>query len=277
MGRLRRRTGHRRRGDDAPGGQCAGTCLIPNCLLPGSTLSRPYPEPIGPPLHPATRQPPALMTWPPFPDGADRPGGRPPTEPRWTSPERSSTSSRFCRPTPLVRATRLEQRLGTPARIYDKDESVSGRPVRTSLIPPSWINVDNKANGASPGSRPRPGPANRAAPSPSPAPFHGLECQVYMVRASYEQKPYRRLLMETWGGNVVRARWTSRSPRLGSAPPSATPCATPSAALTAITRPGRRLNHVLLHQTVIGQEAKAQLALAGEERPDVVIGCCGQA
>ena len=96
-----------------------------------------------------------------------------------------------------------------------------------------------------------------------------------MVRASYEQKPYRRLLMETWGGNVVP------SPVDEPGHPGSLGAAISDAVRDAVGRPdshyslGSVLNHVLLHQTVIGQEAKAQLALAGEERPDVVIGCCG--
>ena len=102
-----------------------------------------------------------------------------------------------------------------------------------------------------------------------------LECKVYMVRASYEQKPYRKILMETWGAEVV-----------------ASPVDHPDHPGSLGTRDQRRgarrrarddthyslgsvLNHVLLHQTVIGLEAKEQLALAGETRPDVVIGCCG--
>jgi tryptophan synthase beta chain len=96
-----------------------------------------------------------------------------------------------------------------------------------------------------------------------------------MVRASYEQKPYRRLLMETWGGSVVP------SPIDEPEHPGSLGSAISDAVRDAAGRPdthyslGSVLNHVLLHQTVIGQEAKEQLALAGEVRPDVVIGCCG--
>jgi tryptophan synthase beta chain len=96
-----------------------------------------------------------------------------------------------------------------------------------------------------------------------------------MVRASYEQKPYRRVLMETWGGTVVP------SPVDDPGHPGSLGTAISDAVKDAASRPdthyslGSVLNHVLLHQTVIGQEAKAQLALAGEDRPDVVIGCCG--
>src|SRR5262249_37650984 len=102
-----------------------------------------------------------------------------------------------------------------------------------------------------------------------------IECHVYMVRASYEQKPYRRVMMETWGADVVP------SPVDDEAHPGSLGLAISDAVRDAASRDdthyalGSVLNHVLLHQTVIGLEAKEQLARAGEERPDVVIGCCG--
>jgi tryptophan synthase beta chain len=103
----------------------------------------------------------------------------------------------------------------------------------------------------------------------------GLECKVYMVRASYHQKPYRRVMIETWGAKV------EPSPVDDPEHPGSLGTAISDAVRDAATREdshyslGSVLNHVLLHQTVIGLEAKEQLALAGEERPDVVIGCCG--
>ena len=103
----------------------------------------------------------------------------------------------------------------------------------------------------------------------------GLDCTVYMVRASYEQKPYRRILMETWGSDVIP------SPVDDPASPGSLGLAISDAVRDAAGRDdshyslGSVLNHVLLHQTIIGLEAKAQLARAGEARPDVVIGCCG--
>src|SRR4029077_10984344 len=99
-----------------------------------------------------------------------------------------------------------------------------------------------------------------------------LECKVYMVRASYEQKPYRRVLMETWGAAVVP------SPGDQPDPPGSLGAAISDAVRDAAMRDdshyslGSVLNHVLLHQTVIGIEAKEQLAMAGEFKPDVVIG-----
>ncbi|MGD1033388.1 MAG: TrpB-like pyridoxal phosphate-dependent enzyme, partial [Candidatus Dormibacteria bacterium] len=105
--------------------------------------------------------------------------------------------------------------------------------------------------------------------------FFGLTCKVYMVRASYEQKPYRRVMMETWGGEVVP------SPVDQPDSPGSLGMAISDAVRDAAGRAdthyslGSVLNHVLLHQTVIGLEAKEQLQAAGEERPDLVIGCCG--
>src|SRR5204862_2011875 len=102
-----------------------------------------------------------------------------------------------------------------------------------------------------------------------------LECKVYRVRASFEQKPYRKILMETWGAEVVP------SPVDQPGHPGSLGLAISDAVRDAASRAdthyslGSVLNHVLLHQTVIGLEAQEQLALAGEERPDVVFGSCG--
>src|SRR5207247_10956166 len=112
------------------------------------------------------------------------------------------------------------------------------------------------------------------APSVACAQF-GTESKVYMVRASYEQKPYRRVLMETWGASVVP------SPVDQPDHPGSLGTGISDAVRDAATRDdshyalGSVLNHVLLHQTIIGLEAREQLQLAGEDRPDVVIGCCG--
>src|SRR5204862_1498579 len=105
--------------------------------------------------------------------------------------------------------------------------------------------------------------------------LYGLECKVYMVRASYNQRPYRRVMIETWGGQVVP------SPVDDPEHPGSLGTAISDAVRDAATREdshyslGSVLNHVLLHQTVIGLEAKEQLTMAGEERPDVVIASCG--
>jgi tryptophan synthase beta chain len=180
---------------------------------------------------------------------------------------------RLWRPTPLVRAERLEAALGTPARIYYKDESVSpaGSHKPNTAVPQAFY---NKAEGVA-----RLATETGAGQWGSALAFasclFGLECKVYMVRASYQQKPYRRVMMETWGADVVP------SPVDEPDHPGSLGKAISDAVRDAATREdshyslGSVLNHVLLHQTVIGQEAKRQLDIAGERLPDVVIGCCG--
>ncbi len=180
---------------------------------------------------------------------------------------------RLWRPTPLVRATRLEQYLGTPARIYFKDESVSpaGSHKPNTAVPQAFY---NKAEGMTRLTTETGAGQWGTALSFACRQFD-LECKVYMVRSSYEQKPYRRIVMETWGSSVVP------SPVDDPSSPGSLGLAISDAVRDAVGRDdthyslGSVLNHVLLHQTVIGLEAKEQLALAGEARPDVVIASCG--
>jgi tryptophan synthase beta chain len=230
------------------------------------------PEPIGPPLHPATRQPLGPDDLAPlFPMALI--AQEMTTEPTVEIPGEVLDVLRLWRPTPLVRATRLEKALGTPARIYYKDESVSpaGSHKPNTAVPQAFY---NKAEGVARLTT-ETGAGQWGSALSFACAFYGLECKVYMVRASYEQTPYRRVLMETWGGSVVP------SPVDEPGHPGSLGAAISDAVRDAVGRPdshyslGSVLNHVLLHQTVIGQEAKAQLAMAGEERPDVVIGCCG--
>jgi tryptophan synthase beta chain len=180
---------------------------------------------------------------------------------------------RLWRPTPLVRAERLERALGTPARIYFKDESVSpaGSHKPNTAVPQAFYNAaEGIARLATETGAGQWGTALSFACAQ-----YDLACKVYMVRASYDQKPYRRILMETWGAEVVS------SPVDEPDHPGSLGLAISDAVRDAATRDdthyslGSVLNHVLLHQTVIGLEAKEQLALAGEARPDVVVGSCG--
>jgi tryptophan synthase beta chain len=230
------------------------------------------PAPLEPPLHPATRQPLGPDDLAPlFPMALI--AQEVTTEPAVEIPGEVLDVLRLWRPTPLVRATRLEKALGTPARIYYKDESVSpaGSHKPNTAVPQAFY---NKAEGIARLTT-ETGAGQWGSALSFACAFYGLECKVYMVRASYEQKPYRRSLMETWGGTVVP------SPVDEPEHPGSLGAAISDAVRDAAGRAdshyalGSVLNHVLLHQTVIGQEAKAQLALAGEERPDVVIGCCG--
>jgi tryptophan synthase beta chain len=228
--------------------------------------------PLDPPLHPATRQPVGPDDLAPlFPMALI--AQEMSAEPWIDVPGEVMDILRLWRPTPLVRATRLEDALGTPARIYYKDESVSpaGSHKPNTAVAQAFY---NKAEGIARLSTETGAGQWGSALSFASALF-GLECKVYMVRASYEQKPYRRVMMETWGGSVVP------SPVDDPDHPGSLGAAISDAVRDAVGRDdthyalGSVLNHVLLHQTVIGLEAKEQLTLAGEAHPDVVIGSCG--
>jgi tryptophan synthase beta chain len=230
------------------------------------------PEPLQPPLHPGTKQPVGPDDLAPlFPMALI--AQEISAEPWIDVPGEVLDILRLWRPTPLVRAERLERALGTPARIYYKDESVSpaGSHKPNTAVPQAFY---NKAEGVARIATETGAGQWGSALAFSCAQFD-IECMVYMVRASYEQKPYRKILMETWGARVVP------SPVDDPEHPGSLGMAISDAVRDAAMRDdthyslGSVLNHVLLHQTVIGLEAKEQLALAGEERPDVVIGCCG--
>ncbi|MET0420207.1 MAG: TrpB-like pyridoxal phosphate-dependent enzyme [Acidimicrobiia bacterium] len=177
------------------------------------------------------------------------------------------------RPTPLVRAERLERALDTPARIYFKDEAVSpaGSHKPNTAVAQAFYNA---AEGIGRLTTETGAGQWGTALSFACAQFD-LECKVYMVRSSFEQKPYRKILIDTWGAEVVP------SPIDDPSNPGSLGLAISDAVRDAAQRDdshyslGSVLNHVLLHQTVIGLEAKEQLQLADEERPDVVIGACG--
>ncbi|MGI8809661.1 MAG: TrpB-like pyridoxal phosphate-dependent enzyme [Acidimicrobiales bacterium] len=230
------------------------------------------PTPLQPPLHPATRQPVGPEDLAPlFPMALI--GQEVTAEPWVDVPGEVLDILRTWRPTPLVRARRLERALGTPARIYFKDESVSpaGSHKPNTAVPQAFY---NKQEGVSRLATETGAGQWGSAISLACALFD-LECKVYMVRSSYDHKPYRRVMIETWGGSVVP------SPVDDPGHPGSLGNAISDAVKDAAQRPdthyalGSVLNHVLLHQTVIGLEAKEQLALAGEDLPDVVIGSCG--
>jgi tryptophan synthase beta chain len=177
------------------------------------------------------------------------------------------------RPTPLVRAERLEAELGTPARIYFKDESISpaGSHKPNTAVAQAFY---NKAEGITRLTT-ETGAGQWGTSLAFAAAQYGIDCKVYMVRTSFESKPYRRILMETWGAECVP------SPVDDPSSPGSLGMAISDAVADAAGRSdshyalGSVLNHVVLHQTVIGLEAKEQLALAGEDRPDVVVASCG--
>jgi tryptophan synthase beta chain len=230
------------------------------------------PEPLQPPLHPGTKQPVGPDDLAPlFPMALieQEMTGAPSVD----IPGAVLDILQLWRPTPLVRARRLEEVLGTPARIYFKDESGSpaGSHKPDTAVAQAYY---NKQDGTARLTTETGAGQWGSALAFACAQFD-LECKVYMVRASYGQKPYRRMLMETWGAEVVP------SPVDQPDHPGSLGSAISDAVRDAATRDdshyslGSVLNHVLLHQTVIGLEAKEQLAMAGEAKPDVVVGSVG--
>jgi tryptophan synthase beta chain len=230
------------------------------------------PAPLDPPLHPATNQPVGPDDLAPlFPMALI--AQEVSTEPWIDIPGEVLDVLQLWRPTPLVRADRLERALGTPARIYYKDESVSpaGSHKPNTAVPQAFY---NQAEGVKRLTT-ETGAGQWGSALAFASALFDLECMVYMVRASYEQKPYRRVMMETWGGRVVASPVDDPDHRgsLGTAISDAVRDAAGRA--DSHYSLGSVLNHVLLHQTVIGLEAKQQLNAAGEGLPDLIVGSCG--
>ncbi|MDN5751206.1 MAG: TrpB-like pyridoxal phosphate-dependent enzyme [Pseudonocardia sp.] len=228
--------------------------------------------PPQPPLHPGTREPVGPDDLAPlFPMALI--GQEVSAEPWIDVPGEVLDILRLWRPTPLVRATRLEKALGTPARIYFKDESVSpaGSHKTNTAVPQAFYNASEGITRLSTET----GAGQWGTALAFACAQFDLDLKVYMVRASYDQKPYRRIAIETWGGEVVP------SPVDDPGHPGSLGSAISDAVRDCVARTdthyslGSVLNHVLLHQTVIGLEAREQLELAGERLPDVVIAPCG--
>jgi tryptophan synthase beta chain len=242
--------------------------LLPD--LPGDPL---------PPLNPGTMQPagPDDLT-PIFPMGLIQQEVSP--EPQIEIPDEVRNAYRTYRPSPLYRARRLEKTLDTPAHIYFKYEGVSpaGSHKPNSAIPQAYENkqagIDSLSTETGAGQW---GSALALATS-----LFDMKCEVFMVGASYDQKPYRRAMMEAWGATVHRSPsdLTEAGRSQQAHPTGSLGIAISEAVEVAAKDPntnyalGSVLNHVCLHQTVIGQEAMAQMGMAGEE-PDVVVGCVG--
>lgn len=198
-------------------------------------------------------------------------------------PEEVRDKYKIYRPTPLVRAYGLEKALDTPAHIYFKNESVSpvGSHKLNSALPQAYYNkLDGTTNLTTETGAGQWGTALALA-----CKMFGLELAVYMVKISYEQKPYRRSLMQTWGAQVIAS--PSMSTKAGRKIITDNPTyqgslgtAISEAIELAMQTPhckyalGSVLNHVSLHQTIIGLEAEKQMEMAGEY-PDVIIGCFG--
>jgi tryptophan synthase beta chain len=237
---------------------------------------------LEPPLNPATREPVGPEAFAPiFPEEIIRQEVT--AEPYVPIPVEVREIYALWRPTPLFRARRLEKALDTPAHIYYKYEgtSPSGSHKPNTAVPQAYY---NKQEGVK-----RLTTETGAGQWGSSLAFAcrqmGLECTVYMVRVSYGQKPYRRIMMETYGADVYASPTdlTQAGRNILDADPDSPGSlgiAISEAVEDAVTNDeakyslGSVLNHVLLHQTVIGQEALKQMELAGEY-PDVVVGCVG--
>ena len=235
-----------------------------------------------PPLHPGTKEPvtPDLLA-PLFPEALIMQEVS--TEPEIDIPGEVIDVYRLWRPTPLYRAARLERALQTPAHIYFKYEGTSpaGSHKPNTAVAQAFYNKQAGTKRITTET----GAGQWGSALSMACQFFGLECLVFMVRASYEQKPYRRVFMETFGAEVRSSptSTTEAGKRILEEDPDSTGSlgiaiseAIEIAAQNDDTHYslGSVLNHVLLHQTVIGQEAKRQMEMAGEQ-PDVVIGCVG--
>ena len=245
-------------------------------------LNADFPEPLPPPLHPGTREPvtPDLMTAL-FPENLV--AQEMTAERHVEIPQAVRDVYALYRPTPLLRAVRLEQALQTPAHIYYKYEGVSpaGSHKPNTAIPQAYY---NKIAGTQ-----RLATETGAGQWGSSLAFacsvFGLQCNIYMVKVSFHQKPYRKLLMQTYGASVHAS--PSRETEFGRKQlaenpenPGSLGLAISEAIEDTVKHPGTKyalgsvLNHVCLHQSVIGEETIKQMALAGEE-PDVIFGCAG--
>jgi tryptophan synthase beta chain len=240
------------------------------------------PTPLPPPLHPGTKQPigPEMLA-PIFPMGLIMQEVS--QEPKIEIPDEVRDLYRLYRPTPVFRARTLEEALDTPAKIYYKSEHVSpvgSHKLNTALAQAYFNKQEGVKRLATETGAGQWGSALACA-----CRLMGLQCMVYMVRISYDQKPYRRIMMNTYGADVVAspsALTEAGRSILAEDPesPGSLGIAISEAIEDAFKRDdtkyslGSVLNHVLLHQTIIGLEAKKQMEIAGDY-PDIIIGCHG--
>lgn len=245
-------------------------------------LAADYPKPLPPPLHPGTKQPvtPELMAAI-FPENLVT---QEMSTERWIeipAPVREIYAQ--WRPTPLLRAVRLEQALQTPAHIYYKYEGASpaGSHKPNTAVAQAYYNKQAGTKRLATET----GAGQWGSSLALACQFFGLECMVYMVRVSFDAKPYRKLMMQTWGAKVIPSPSDTTDfgrKLLAERPnhPGSLGIAISEALEDTVKHPGTKyalgsvMNHVCLHQSVIGQETIQQMTLAGEE-PDVVIGCVG--
>jgi len=240
------------------------------------------PKPPPPVLHPGTKQPVGPDDLAPlFPMELIK---QEVSQERWIDiPEEVFEIYRLWRPSPLYRAKRLEQKLDTPAKIYYKYEGVSpaGSHKPNTSIAQAYYNKKEGVKRITTET----GAGQWGSALSLACNFFDIECKVYMVKISYQQKPYRRSMMMTWGATVVPSpsdqteagrKILAQNPES----PGSLGIAISEAVEEAVKRDdtkyslGSVLNHVLLHQTVVGLETKKQMEIAGDY-PDIMIGCVG--
>lgn len=258
--------------------------LLPEEKMPKAwyNLAADLPTPLAPPLHPGTMQPvgPADLE-PIFPRAVIE---QEMTTERWVDiPEPVREVYRLWRPAPMIRARRLEKALDTPARIYFKYEGVSpaGSHKPNSAVPQAFYNKQEGVKKLATET----GAGQWGSSLAFAGSLFGLEVEIYMVKISYNQKPYRRALMETYGarciaspsnltnaGRAILEKFPDSNGSLGIAISEAVEIAAANADTKYAL--GSVLNHVCLHQTIIGEEAILQMEMA-DDSPDVVIACTG--
>jgi len=238
------------------------------------------PEPLPPELHPGTKEPTRLPP-PLFPEAINEQEFSP--ERYIEIPEEVQAVYRTWRPTVLYRAHRLEKALDTPAKIFYKYEgsSQAGSHKPNTAVAQAYYNKKEGVKRLTTET----GAGQWGSALAMGCAFFGIECKVYMVKVSYNQKPYRRILMETWGAKVVPSPSTDTD--FGKQVLKENPDSTGSLGI-AISEAiedafkhddtkysiGSVANHVLLHQTIIGEETRLQMEMA-DAYPDIIVGCVG--
>lgn len=247
-------------------------------------LAADLPSPMQPPLGPDGKPVTPQMLEPIFPKSLIE---QEVSQKRWIDiPEEVQSLLKIWRPSPLRRAHNLEKFLKTPAKIYYKDESVSppGSHKPNTAVAQAWYNKQEGVTSLTTET----GAGQWGSALSFATALVGLECKVFMVRISFDQKPFRKVMMQTWGGTCIASpsmETNAGREILAKTPdtPGSLGIAISEAVEAAVADPtgktkytlGSVLNHVMLHQTIIGQEAQKQLKIAGVKKPDVVIGCAG--
>jgi tryptophan synthase beta chain len=247
-------------------------------------LAADLPSPMQPPLGPDGKPISPDMLAPVFPMNLIE---QEVSQERWIDiPEEVLEILYRWRPSPLHRATFLEKALGTPAKIYYKNESLSppGSHKPNTAVPQAWYNKQFGIKKLTTET----GAGQWGSALAFACALQGLECKIFMVRISFDQKPFRKIMMQTWGGNCVAspsnetqagrdilAKYPNTPGSLGIAISEAVEAAVTDSTGKTRYSLGSVLNHVLLHQTIIGLEAKKQLKKIGENKVDIVIGCAG--